>query len=356
MTTKIEWSDETWNPVVGCRRVSAGCEHCYAETMAHRLAAMGQERYKGLTVLGKAGRRWAGHVNRVPEVLDKPLRWRKPRMVFVNSMSDLFHEDVPFEYIAAVFGVMASAPRHTFQVLTKRPERMLEWFRWAEERHAALGYYPFAVCLQEASATAVNLLGVGTTEDLRRAVNGDPWPLPNVWIGVSCENQETADERIPLLLQCPAAVHWVSAEPLLGPINFDPPHCQYCDFRMEEISLCDDGTTPWCMQCDSEAVYGHWLDPLNGGISWVVVGGESGPGARPCALNWIEIITNDCRLAGAPVFVKQLGAYVVDEGRCDGDGDWAWRAGLTHPKGGNPEEWPQDLRVRQWPQGVTSNG
>ena len=172
MTTKIEWTDATWNPVVGCRRVSAGCEHCYAEVMAYRLEKMGQERYRGLTVLGKAGRRWSWGIRLVPEVLDKPLRWRKPRMVFVNSMSDLWHEAVPFEYIAAVFGVMASAPRHTFQVLTKRLERMMEWFRWEEERHAALGYYPLAVCLQEARAKAVNLLGVGKTEDLGRVGNG----------------------------------------------------------------------------------------------------------------------------------------------------------------------------------------
>ncbi|MGW8286400.1 MAG: DUF5131 family protein, partial [Candidatus Deferrimicrobiaceae bacterium] len=134
--TSIEWTKgddgtkgKAWNPVIGCRRVSDGCSRCYAERMAYRLEKMGQKQYAGLTVLGKSGRRWTGEVRLVPDKLGEPLRWRKPRRVFVNSMSDLFHEDVPDEYIAAVFGVMAACPQHTFQVLTKRPERAAEWFR-----------------------------------------------------------------------------------------------------------------------------------------------------------------------------------------------------------------------------------
>ena len=180
---------------------------------------------------------------------------------------------------------MAACPQHTFQVLTKRPERAAEFFEWAEAHPHMDGSAdggPIAAISQAIAEFQGPLYGVLRgdecySEEAFRALD-KPWPLPNVWLGISAENQETADERIPLLLQCPAAVHWVSAEPLLGPIDFDQPHCQYCDFRMEEISC--DGDVPWCMQCDSEAVYGHWLDPLNDGIAWVVVGGESGPGAR----------------------------------------------------------------------------
>ncbi len=130
--TKIEWTDATWNPVRGCSRVSPGCQHCYAERMARRSDRPGGA-YEGLTVLAHDGPRWNGKVRLVPEKLDEPLRWRKPRMVFVNSMSDLFHEDIPNEFIAAVFGVMAASPQHTFQVLTKRAERMRDWFQWVKQ-------------------------------------------------------------------------------------------------------------------------------------------------------------------------------------------------------------------------------
>ena len=357
MTTKIEWTDATWNPVVGCRRVSAGCEHCYAEVMAYRLEKMGQERYRGLTVLGKAGRRWSWGIRLVPEVLDKPLRWRKPRMVFVNSMSDLWHEAVPFEYIAAVFGVMAAAPQHTFQVLTQRPERMLEWFEWAWSQNQRSR--EDIVC--EAHALEA-LAAVGVDTQGGFANGADSWPLPNVWIGVSCENQETADARIPLLLQCPAAVRWVSAEPLLGPIDFDPPRCDSCEAH-DIAPGSAAGEAAWCLECDSEASFGHWMGDVDCEINWVVVGGESGRGARDCDVAWVRYIVDQCRAADVPVFVKQLGAVSVAHMAASSAENGSWETPAIqrthrfhHPKGGNPEEWPEHLRVRQWPEGVTSNG
>lgn len=373
----IQWTDATWNPVVGCRRVSPGCEHCYAETMAYRLERMGQERYRGLTVLRKGGRRWSGGIRLVPEVLDKPLRWRKPRMVFVNSMSDLFHEAVPFEYIAAVFGVMAACPQHTFQVLTKRPERMLEWFRWAADRYDGLH-----TIRRYFDADAYQRL---ESVWLERGLSEAPWPLPNVWIGVSCENQETADERVPLLLQCPAAVRWVSAEPLLGPIDFGkwldpwtcsdcefygsqndsgPCHCSDCDLETaydtgvggEKCPRCgkDDGSCDavgdTCPQCGSvegwSRDHGFMFDSERPSrLDWVVVGGESGRSARVCDISWVGGIVRDCDVAGVPVFVKQMGANSI-----------GWEGRPRHPKGGDIQEWPENLRVRQWAEGVTSNG
>jgi len=191
--SKIQWTDETWNPLRGCTKVSAG---------------------------------WNGTVRLVPEKLEEPLRWRKPRMVFVNSMSDLFHESVPFKYIAAVFGVMAASPEHTFQLLTKRPARMLKFFKWVGETHRLAGDSGWERDLAAANRillqSAIALEPGGGIDRGRRVsalleTNPGAWPLPNVWLGVSVEDQKTSEERIPLLLQCPAAVRWISAEPLLGP-------------------------------------------------------------------------------------------------------------------------------------------
>lgn len=196
-TTEISWTDRTWNPIRGCSRVSEGCRFCYAEGVAYRFSGPGQP-YEGLArkVNGRAA--WTGKVRLVESALTEPLSWRKPARIFVNSMSDLFHEHVSDEFIAAVFGVMAAAPQHTFQVLTKRAERMRE----------------------VVSALSVELVRECTLKLTGRMIRGD-WmlPLPNVWLGVSCEDQQRADERIPLLLQTPAVVRFVSCEPLLGPID-----------------------------------------------------------------------------------------------------------------------------------------
>jgi protein gp37 len=232
-------------------------------------------------------------------------------------MSDLFHEDVPAAFIERVFSVMGRAERHMFQVLTKRPERMLQWF--SSRRFDCKG----AAILQ--------------TENIGECHYALPWPLPNVWLGVSCENQATADERIPLLVQTPSAVRFLSCEPLLAAINLD-------------------GLWGYPGAADS-AQLASWP------IQWVIAGGESGPAARPCALEWIAAIVEQCRTAGVACFVKQLGAYVVSEHRTapddcfagtpphrapNGEG-WAWRMGLANRKGGDPAEWPEDLRVREFP-------
>lgn len=314
--TSIEWTDVTWNPVRGCSLVSAGCTNCYAMKVAHRFSGPGKP-YEGLTELGPNGPRWSRKIRLVPEALDEPLAWREPRRVFVNSMSDLFHEDIPEEFIAAVFGVMAARPKHTFQVLTKRPERMRDVV-------SRLTVEMVRECTLR--ATGVMLAG------------GWSWPRPNIWLGVSAENQETANERIPLLLQTPAAVRFVSAEPLLGPI----------DFRREANSR-----RLWLrgpMAALGGSLRDDWLPPLD----WVIVGGESGPGARPCEVAWIASIVEQCRSAGVACFVKQLGAHVID--RNDAGTPQGWQGDPVHirlrdRKGGDPAEWPEALRVREFPIG-----
>jgi len=202
--TGISWTDATWNPVRGCSRVSEGCRNCYAERVAARFSGPGQP-YEDLADRERKGSKWTGVVRLIPAHLADPLRWRRPRRIFVNSMSDLFHESLTNEEIAAVFGVMAAAPQHTFQVLTKRARRMREWFEWIGTAN-----------LDWLRTYAQRALDPTFTK--RYVDRGTTWPLPNVWIGVSVENQEAADERIPDLVRTPAAVRFLSCEPLLGPV------------------------------------------------------------------------------------------------------------------------------------------
>ena len=312
--TKIEWTrgDDgelgyTWNPVRGCSRVSEGCRHCYAEAVAARFSGPGLP-YEGLAADGK----WTGKVKLIEKHLADPLRWTKPRRIFVNSMSDLFHEGISDEDIARIFVVMQKAKQHTFQVLTKRPKRMLEW-----------------------------------CGKIIRQRGDSEWFLPNVWLGVSVEDQKTADERIPLLLQTPAAVRFVSAEPLLGP--------------MELKEFINDG---W-LGHESGGPQGWINDPL---LDWVIVGGESGPKARPMLLEWARKIVADCTAAGVAVFVKQLGAAPVDERkdvkcysqRKTGTGEHFVYIDthllLKDRKGGDMAEWPMDLRVRDFPAKLNPTG
>lgn len=251
--TRIEWTDATWNPVVGCTHVSPGCANCYAAAFAHRglhPSHRGLTRYTG---------RWTGTVRCLPERLDDPLHWRKPRRVFVCSMSDLFHDDVPGQFVGAVERVIDRCPQHTFIILTKRAERM------------------------------------------RKIIGKDALPR-NVWLGVSCEDQERADERIPLLLRTVAAVKFISVEPLLGPID---------------------------------------LSAHLPGLRWAIVGGESGPNARPCDVAWITSIAEQCKAANVPLFVKQLGARPRRDGA---------HLVLRDSKGGDPAEWPEHVRMREWPE------
>lgn len=291
MPTGIEWTDKTWNPVTGCAKVSQGCKHCYAEREWPRMARL---------VPSYAGRAFtdvACHENR----LDQPLHWKRPRKVFVNSMSDLFHPDVPDEFLDRVFAVMALAPQHVFQVLTKRPARMREYLaRPAVE--VRIGLEAMAMCLDSVAATkGKSKLGAGI---LLNASDINPgglatWPLPNVWLGVSVEDQDAADERIPLLLETPAAVRWISAEPLLGPVNLTAITPEYPE-RFDALA--------GRLYCDEPHVAGSYEDTPR--LDWVVVGGESGPNARPMHPKWAKSLRDQCTEAGVPFLFKQWGEWV----------------------------------------------
>ncbi len=278
----ITWTDETWNPIRGCTRVSEGCRNCYAESVAARFSGPGQP-YEGLARMTPSGPRWTGKIGYADHHLLDPLRWTRPRRIFVNSMSDLFHDGVSQWTLDRIFAVMALAPRHQFQVLTKRPSRMLDYLGATNARSQVLG-------------TAWEMLGHPPLHKYaHQCILTRPWPLPNVWLGVSVEDQATADQRIPLLLQTPAAVRWVSAEPLLGPLDL-------------ERSL------TWVLRAprDLSAAAleaGAIMERLRG-VDWVVVGGESGPGARPMHPEWAQSLRDQCQAAGVPYFFKQWGEWV----------------------------------------------
>ncbi|HMX66305.1 MAG TPA: phage Gp37/Gp68 family protein [Microthrixaceae bacterium] len=311
MSTNIEWTDETWNPIVGCSKVSLGCDNCYAVGTVHRGLA---EQHRGLTVRAEGATDWTGEVRVVESMMDRPLRWTKPRRIFVNSLSDLFHPDVSDETIARIFAVMALAPQHTFQVLTKRPQRMADMLStmlfWkvvashcADDQTASLSW-PYRTAI-------ANHQG-----------------LPNVWLGVSIESDRYAF-RADHLRRTPAAVRWISAEPLLGPLPS--------------------------------------LDLT--GIDWLVVGGESGPKARPMHPQWVrdlrdectdiccpecgetwpyddaEIPCSHCRGSGAEdptaFLFKQGGSVLAKE----------W--GCTDSKGGKLDEIPAEFQIREYPGGAS---
>ncbi len=319
--TSIEWTDVSWPVVNGCRRVSTGCERCYAERLtATRLSKT--PKYQGLAVIGKNGPRWTGETRLWEPHLGLPLTIRKPSRIFVADMGDLFYERVESDDIAVVFGVMAACPQHTFQVLTKRPERMLRWFQ------RALSYKSHP---REVIGALQNRLG-------RVDAPGGGWPLPNVWLGVSLEDQATADERIPLLLQTPAAVKFVSYEPALGPVDFR----DWLTTR-EPITRFE-ASTP-----EAKAAYPVAPTSLvRGGVDWVIVGGESGPGARHFDISWARSTIEQCRKAGGTAcFVKQLGARPTHPS-CESYP--AVNLTLTNRKGGDMAEWPADLCVRDFPQ------
>lgn len=329
--TSIEWTEKTWNPVRGCSRVSPGCDHCYAMGQAHRYSGPGKP-YDGLTTIRRGKVDWTGRAVLVPGQLEVPLKRRKPTTWFVNSMSDLFHESLTNEEIAAVFGVMAACPQHTFQVLTKRPRRMRRWFQWVSNCVA-----PPRCIVQRLAQNLGGRFALGTPPFRPAALVVSelvlveaPWPLPNVWLGVSAEDQQRADERIPLLLETPAALRFVSAEPLLGPIDLKryaawPWFCERCQ-------VVPESNAETHLHCHDEGRV------VRRTIDWVIVGGESGPGARPCNVAWIRSIVEQCKTAGVAAFVKQLGALpVFPQG--------AQR--LIDRKGGDPSEWPEDVRVRE---------
>jgi len=289
--TAIEWTDATWNPVTGCTKVSQGCKYCYAEREWARLSANPATRYYGRAFID---------VRCHDDALGLPLRWRRPRRIFVNSMSDLFHPDVPDEFIDQVFAVMAFAPQHIFQVLTKRPYRARTWLRrfaaptnpvqalilkWGDQGGR---YWPFVTRLPD-------------WQEINQAAVRAQAPLRNVWLGVSVEDQEAADERIPLLLQTPAAVRWISAEPLLGPVRLD---------RITRAS--PDGDWTYC----DNALEGFRATKCGGmhgpRVDWVVAGGESGPKARPMNPAWVRSLRDQCAAASVPFLFKQWGEWIDD--------------------------------------------
>jgi protein gp37 len=280
--TGISWTDATWNPIRGCSRVSQGCVHCYAETVAARFSKPGQA-YEGLT--DKHGR-WNGKIRVVDKHMLDPIRWRRPRKIFVNSMSDLFHENLADDVIDDVFAVMAAAWHHTFQVLTKRPARMLAYMTSTSN----------GAKRQMHVQSSLNQLQHRNPKcELRPYV---PWPLPNVWLGVSAEDQATWDERVEQLGRVPGAVRFVSAEPLLGDIE------------------CGNAFQPWRYECPPP------LDSKYRPIDWVIIGGESGPGHRPMDVAWAEGLASQCLRAGVPVFVKQDSGPRAGERRRLSDAMW----------------------------------
>ncbi len=302
--TKIEWTEATWNPIVGCTIESPGCKNCYAMGMAYRLEAMASkpdgsgnfhlDHYKGTTALSRKGKPvWTGKLGFSEEALDAPLRRKKPTMYFVNSMGDLFHEDVPDEWIDRVFAVMALCPQHTFQVLTKRSARMREYLCSIDNNDGTRLHG------QEWRGALIE----GMAQKLWHERTGDQsveeWlavqlPLPNVWLGVSAEDQARAAERTPDLLATPAAVRWLSCEPLLGPVDLT-------HVEPEGIILLDALNG---FECVGPAVVG-----FDGALDWIVVGGESGPGARPMHPDWARSLRDQCEAAAVPFFFKQWGEW-----------------------------------------------
>ena len=284
--TGIEWTEATWNPVSGCTKVSPGCKHCYAERDWPRLQHLPAYQGREFTDVATHGSR-----------LEQPLRWTRPRRIFVNSMSDLFHCDVSDEFIDRVFAVMSIASHHTFQILTKRPGRMRDYACAADR-------------LERIREAAVALHG-----DVDPIAAVPLWPLPNVWLGVSVEDQAAADERIPQLMTTPAAIHWVSAEPLLGPLDLT--RIQLTGGLIDALVGAEVATG---------SVVRRWP-----GLDWVIVGAESGSKARPMRNDWAASIVAQCQGVHVPVLVKQLSG-----------------------NGGRPiknlEAFPAALRVRQYPE------
>ncbi len=246
--TKIEWTNRTWNPIIGCSKCSPGCDNCYAEKMAKRIVLMNRNNETRDNYLSALNQylNWNNHAVFCRNIINKPFRWKKPSMIFVCSMGDLFHESVPFGSIRTVFNVIYDNPHHTFQILTKRPERMAEFFNWLYQ----------------------------------------PVTFPNLWLGVTAENQEQADKRIPILLQIPAAIRFVSVEPMLGPVD------------VMKYLVAPAGGTP-----EETEIYHDWID-------WIICGGETGPKARPMHPDWVRSLRDQCRVTGIPFFFKSWGEWL----------------------------------------------
>ncbi|MGW2384348.1 DUF5131 family protein [Streptomyces sp. NPDC001658] len=316
--SNIEWTEQTWNPTTGCDRISPGCDRCYALTMAKRLKGMGQDKYQtdGDPRTSGPGFGIAAHGQSFRE----PLRWKKPRRVFVNSMSDLFHSGIHTADLHLIFGVMAATPQHTYQVLTKRHGRMRSLLNDPQFAHMAYHRARMAYGLPDTAP--------------------QPWPLPNLWLGVSVENQKYADLRIPALLETPAAVRFLSCEPLLGPVDI------YRYLWLTGPSTAGPFSDYAGRVRHRGDVGGQTLTSVaSRDLQWAIVGGESGSGARPMDPEWARAIVTDCQDAGVAPFVKQLGTVWAR------DTTYAGKTVAAHgdTKGGNPDYWPAHLRVREYP-------
>jgi protein gp37 len=293
--TTIAWTDETINPIVGCSRVagSPGCERCYAATAAKTARLQQFPQYQKVA-------KWNGTVEFVENQLDRLLRWKKGKRIFLCSMADMFHENVPFEWIEKIFSIIHETPQHTYQILTKRPERMIEFFHWYLAPKNDTSFFH--------------------------------WTMPdNIWLGVSCENQAMADKRIPLLMEIPAKVRFLSCEPLLEPINLS----KFLPIEWSEIA------EDWIESWPGIGSYSRDAYP-----DWIIVGGESGAGSRPCHIDWIRDIASQCQSAKVPVFIKQLGSNAIAT-RSDNTGNYKLK--LKDRKGSDILEWFDDLRLQQFP-------
>lgn len=266
-SSHISWTQSTWNPILGCQKESPGCANCYAVKEVYRMASNPNPKISSVNSglvhkLGNGKLDWTGEITTVPDRLNTPLKWKKPRRIFVNSLSDLFHPKVPDLFIDAVFATMAIANQHTYQILTKHPDRMAEYFNDPAERQNAIGN------------AAIDHFDQMLTGDPECMNDEDfiyaPFPLPNVWLGTSVENQEYTDKRLPWLEQVPAVIRFVSAEPLLGPIDINE----------------------------------YWPN-----VDWVIVGGESGANARAMDPQWVRGLRDQCKARGVAFYFKQWGEF-----------------------------------------------
>ncbi len=346
--TKIEWCDFTVNPIrfkphgserttTMCQKVSPGCTNCYAASIVNRFWPLeANEKFPGYTAQGIA----SGKVVLDEKQLNSVLKMKKPCKLFWGDMTDIFGEWVPFEMIDRCIAVCALTPHITHQFLTKRPERMLEYMT-ADTEERVRELVAFESDKWDAQKQAIALGGrwespqIGDFGRVELAGYYDgckfDWPLPNVWVGTSCENQKYADERIPILCQVPAKVHFISAEPLIGEIDLGYPKTLWPNGP----EMCCSGHECGCQGLPSEP-------PLCYGLQLVITGGESGPHARPCHVEWINSIVNECKRWNIPVFVKQLGSNVIQDGN---------RHIKRDSKGGDMSEWPHEIRIREFPKG-----
>lgn len=376
--TKIEWTDATVNAVNGCSVVSPGCTNCYAMRLAGTRMRDHPTR-KGLTFDSKAGPVWNGEIRVNEKAMLEPLRWAKPRMCFWNAHGDLFHPAVPDEVIDRCFAIMALTPHHTHQVLTKRPARMRQYFeeRWQGTPARQIDCGSAGILdiptggetgrrhqVEIACEVIIDDLGLADTrkphlwtEDGSLKLSQWAWPLPNVWLGVSVEDQQRADERIPDLLATPAAVRWLSCEPLLGRVDVRQwlhdygcsacgyggvvdERCRDCGWHGSVVHqagpcpdcgviLSDDYACPECGESDGEGDFGPTVSGSRLGLlDWIVVGGESGPGARPMHPAWARSLREQCAAAGVPFLFKQWGAWApLDTGLPAWHGNAAWPDG-----------------------------